>query len=439
MHPMPANRRWVTPLLPSTSLTVRTSGLPRRPSPMTRIALIPSSYPPALGGVEELTRHLALALSAAGDEVEVWTGHHDDRLAETAEIRDRLVVRRLPFPLPATNWPSVRRSATTGVETLFSLRSAVAAFRPDLLHVQCFGPNGVYATALSRLSGLPLVITLQGETVMDDADIFETSRVLRFSLRSAIRRASVVTGCSAFTLADAEARFGLGHGVDGWSRTVSTSTTNRGERPPRHHWRRSGSPICSRWESGREEGVRSPARRLCLARCDPARRGRPGDRRRRPRPCRPPRHAGELGVTDGVHFVGRLDRGEVADAMAGAEALVVPSRLEPFGIVILEGWRAGTAVVATNRGGPPELVRDGKDGVLVDPFDVSGFAGALEMLLGDATRRNAIARAGRKRVAAFAWSEVAGRYRALYAEVLPERRAVLHGGMQRADQGEWVR
>ena len=38
---------------------------------MTRVALLPSAYPPALGGVEELTRHLALALVEAGDQVEV--------------------------------------------------------------------------------------------------------------------------------------------------------------------------------------------------------------------------------------------------------------------------------------------------------------------------------------------------------------------------------
>jgi glycogen synthase len=179
---------------------------------MTRIALIPSSYPPSLGGVEELTRHLALSLVDAGDQVEVWTGHPDDSTPETAEIRDGMVVRRLPMPLPATNWSALRRSATTGSRTLFSLRSAAAAFRPDVLHVQCFGPNGTYATALSRITGIPLVISLQGETLMDDADIFETSRVLRASLRRGLRTASAVTGCSAFTLADAERRFGLAVG-----------------------------------------------------------------------------------------------------------------------------------------------------------------------------------------------------------------------------------
>src|SRR5580698_3187481 len=176
---------------------------------MTRIALLPSSYPPSLGGVEELTRHLAQALVEAGDQVEVWTPHPDDATPETVEVLDGLVVRRLPMPLPATNLAAIRRTAVTGTRTLFSLRNAVAAFRPDVLHVQCFGPNGAYAHALSRLSSLPVVITLQGETLMDDTDIFDISRVLRSSLRSSLRGAAAVTGCSAFTLADAEDRFGL--------------------------------------------------------------------------------------------------------------------------------------------------------------------------------------------------------------------------------------
>ena len=48
--------------------------------------------------------------------------------------------------------------------------------------------------------------------MMDDADIFEVSTVLRAALRSGIKRAAAVTACSAFTLADAEYRFGLERG-----------------------------------------------------------------------------------------------------------------------------------------------------------------------------------------------------------------------------------
>jgi glycogen(starch) synthase len=410
---------------------------------MSRIALLPSSYPPALGGVEELTRHLALALTAAGDEVEVWTGHLDDRQAETAEIRDGLVVRRMPMPLPATNWSSLRRSATTGVDTLFSLRSAVAAFRPDVLHVQCFGPNGAYATALSHLTGIPLVITLQGETLMDDSDIFEISRVLRFALRRGIRNAKAVTGCSAFTLADANARFGLPRGS---GRVVPNGVdlTEIGGGAVPERVARLGRPYV--FALGRV--VEKKGFDLLLtayAALDPDQRDRAdvvvaGDG---PVLAQLRSQAADLGIAAHVHFVGRLDRREVAGAMAGAELLVVPSRLEPFGIVILEGWRAGTAVVATDRGGPAELIENGTDGVLVDPSDTTAFAGALGSLLEDRARRAALARQGRARVAAFGWPEVAERYREIYAEIspgrAPESATPRDGGVHHAGRGESVR
>jgi glycogen(starch) synthase len=394
---------------------------------MTRIALLPSAYPPSLGGVEELTRHLALSLTDAGDQVEVWTGLGDDDKPETVEILDGLVVRRLPMPLPATNWPSLRRTVSTGSRTLRSLRRAADAFRPDVLHVQCFGPNGAYATALSRMIRRPLVVTLQGETMMDDADIFDESRSLRAALRSGLKRASAVTACSAFTLSDAEARFGLEPG--------------RGQVIPNgvslDHHAPSGRPITDpdRWtpvpgDPGRRyilalgrvvekkgfdlllaayAGIGRDQRVACdlvIAGDGAALGGLQG-------------MAAELGVTDRVHFVGRLTRHDVAAAMRGAAVFVMPSRLEPFGIVILEAWRAGVAVVASSRGGASEFVDDGVTGILVDPFDTSAFSVALDRLLGDAPERESIAAAGFARVQAFDWPEVTERYRAIYASVTP--------------------
>jgi glycogen synthase len=386
---------------------------------MTRIALLPSAYPPALGGVEELTRHLALALAEAGDQVEVWTLHGDDARPESVELRDLLVVRRFPMPLPGRKWSSIRRSTTIGPRSLAALRRAVTAFRPDVLHVQCFGPNGAYATALARLTGLPLVVTLQGETMMDDSDIFESSRVLRMSLRSGLRRAAAVTGCSAFTLADAERRFGLvpgrgqviPNGVDLNEADSGGDGPTDGPVPPDRPYilavgrvvEKKGFDLLLAAYAGMDESLRRAD--LVI--------GGAGAALEDLRVL-----AGTLGVAERVHFVGRLTRGQVARFTAEAQLLVVPSRLEPFGIVILEGWRAGVAVVATSRGGPPEFVHDGQDGVLVDPFDTSALASTLEGLLSDDDRRHAIAAAGRARVESYAWPVIAGRYREVYDTVV---------------------
>jgi glycosyltransferase involved in cell wall biosynthesis len=421
---------------------------------MTRIALLPSSYPPSLGGVEELSRHLALSLRAAGDHVEVWTGQPDDAEPETVEILDGLVVRRLPMPLPATNWSAIHRTATTGLRSLFSLRSAVAAFRPDVLHVQCFGPNGAYAVPLSRLTGLPLVITLQGETLMDDADIFDTSRVLRHALRTGIRHAAAVTGCSAFTLADAESRFGLEAGRgSAIPNGVDLADDPDGVGARTDALRAAGAPdrpyVLALGRVVEKKGfdlliaafaAMGPGQRavdLVIAGSGTA---LPSLRQ----------DAVALGVADRVHFVGKLSRDDVAAMMAGAELFVMPSRMEPFGIVVLEAWRAGVAVVATDRGGAPEFVRDSVDGVLVDPFDTTGFSLAMADLLGDPVRREGIAAAGRARVGAFAWPVVAERYREVYASVVDGTGGAAHhrgtgheGGVAadhaRTHQGEAVR
>jgi glycogen(starch) synthase len=395
--------------------------------------------------VEELTRHLALALGDAGDQVEVWTLRSDDSAPETVEILDGIVVRRLPMPLPATNWPAIRRSTVTGPRTLLSLRSAVAAFRPDVLHVQCFGPNGAYATALSRLTGRPLVVTLQGETLMDDTDIFDSSRSLRASLRAGLRRASAVTGCSAFTLADAEERFGLepGRGQVIFNGVALEDREHDGSAP--------APPVLAARDPDRPyifalgRIVEKKGFDLLLAayaaiddRCRTADlviagtgAGLDGLRRL----------TAELGLDGQVHFVGRLDRKQVAQAMGGAALFVMPSRLEPFGIVILEAWRAGVAVLASSRGGAPEFVRDGQDGVLVDPFDTRGFSRALEHLLAEPEGRGAIAEAGHARVGEFAWPRIADEYRTIYSSVSPP---VIGGAgspraTTRSRQGEAVR
>ena len=126
----------------------------------------------------------------------------------------------------------------------------------------------------------------------------------------------------------------------------------------------------------------------------------------------------ELHIAGQVCFLGRLSRTEVARAMDHAEVFVMPSRLEPFGIVVLEAWRAGRAVIATSRGGAPEFVEDGSTGLLVDPFDTAALGAAMDRLLGEPGLGKALGRAGRARVAAFDWPTIAQHYQACYAAVL---------------------
>ena len=137
-----------------------------------RVALLPSAYAPSVGGVEELTRRLAGRLVAGGDQVEVWTIRHPAELPAD-ELVDGLRVRRFTLPMPRAHPAALARLPGPAAAALLALSRAAREFRPDLLHVQCFSANGIYATALAAGRRLPLVVSLQGETVMDDHDIYQ--------------------------------------------------------------------------------------------------------------------------------------------------------------------------------------------------------------------------------------------------------------------------
>src|SRR5207244_4255122 len=77
--------------------------------------------------------------------------------------------------------------------------------------------------------------------------------------------------------------------------------------------------------------------------------------------------AAELGVSESVSFLG--GREDVPEIVRSLDVLLVPSWEEPFGRTILEGMAMEVPVIATNVGGPPEIVADGKDGLLLPPHD----------------------------------------------------------------------
>jgi alpha-maltose-1-phosphate synthase len=128
----------------------------------------------------------------------------------------------------------------------------------------------------------------------------------------------------------------------------------------------------------------------------------------------------------GVYWIQKmLQPAEVRQFLSHATVFVCPSVYEPLGIVNLEAMACGTAVVASDVGGIPEVVDDGTTGLLVhyDQADEStfrvGLADAVNTLLGDPDRAKAMGVAGRERaVTEFSWTSVAEQTLAVYRSVL---------------------
>jgi glycogen(starch) synthase len=88
----------------------------------------------------------------------------------------------------------------------------------------------------------------------------------------------------------------------------------------------------------------------------------------------------------------------MARRYAAADILAVPSRYEPFGIVILEGMLHGLAIVAANVDGPAEILEHGRTGLLFPPRDIKALSSALQRLLKNPDERNALGRAAARQV-----------------------------------------
>ena len=123
--------------------------------------------------------------------------------------------------------------------------------------------------------------------------------------------------------------------------------------------------------------------------------------------------SGEVGAAEGeeirscvaeaglaASLLGPLEADHVQRWLASSQIFVLPSYLEGQPLAVLEAMAAGLAVVATRVGANPDVIRDGIDGLLVEPGDVAGLADAITRLVSDPRLRSRLGTAARARVEA---------------------------------------
>ena len=130
------------------------------------------------------------------------------------------------------------------------------------------------------------------------------------------------------------------------------------------------------------------------------------------------RRAQELGATGAIVFLNSVPRWQIVDLMRACDIVVVPSRNEPFGIVVLEAWAAGKPVVATLAGGPREFIRRDVNGFLVDP-NPGALAHGIGSLLANHEHCRRLGANGRRAVEdTFHWNNVAAFTEGVYQVAL---------------------
>jgi glycosyltransferase involved in cell wall biosynthesis len=124
----------------------------------------------------------------------------------------------------------------------------------------------------------------------------------------------------------------------------------------------------------------------------------------------------ETGMEDSVILTGYVPQSDLPALYSGAVCFVYPSYFEGFGLPPLEAMKCGAPTIVGNNTSLPEVVGDA--GILIDPFDISAIAAAIERLIDDSDFRHQLAVKGLARARMFDWHETARQTLDIYKQVV---------------------
>ena len=329
---------------------------------------------PQVGGMTVMAERLLSNLRDRGHGIAVVTRRDSADLPRQAQWHG-ISVHRFPF------WQALSGARPGEVAALrHEVAALKAAFAPDLVHLNGFGPSALFHLETARAHPVPLIVALHSANTLSSAP--------GAVARQLLEKADWVVACSRAMMAEAR------HSVPA---IASSSSVVYNGADPRE---REPLPLPDEprllclGDLEPHKGFDLALHTLALLRARfPALRltvGGEGSAR-----AELERLAVAAGVRDGVDFLGAVPHDEVPDVIDGATVVLVPSRRESFGLVALEAALAARPVVATRVGGLEEVVSHGEAGLLVEPESSAALAEAVARLLADrdlAVRLGAAAR-----------------------------------------------
>jgi glycosyltransferase involved in cell wall biosynthesis len=128
--------------------------------------------------------------------------------------------------------------------------------------------------------------------------------------------------------------------------------------------------------------------------------------------------AGSLGLASRVELTGWLTHDEVLAAIASADAVLIPSEWEPFGLVALQAAQCARPAIASRVDGLPEVIEDGVTGLFAEAGDAAGFATHVRRLFNEPDLARSLGDAARKRAQErFGVTRMLDAYERLYEQI----------------------
>ncbi|HEX5404820.1 MAG TPA: glycosyltransferase family 4 protein [Pseudonocardiaceae bacterium] len=393
-----------------------------------RVLMLSWEYPPVVvGGLGRHVHALATRLAAQGHDVVVLCRHESGTDASTHPTQDTVAERvrvvrvaedppHLAFERDLVAW-----TLAMGHAMIRAAHRLLRGWRPDVVHAHDWLVTHP-AVAVADQLGVPLVATVHATEAGRHAGWL--SQPLNQQVHSVewwlANRADALVTCSTAMRREVahlfdvepEAITVIHNGIQAraWRIGATEVAAVRRQHGP------DGTPLLLffgrlEWEKGVHDLIaalpriraRHPGTRLVVA-------GKGRQEQELLAVARKHR------VRRAVDFVGHLSDRELRAALAAADAVVLPSRYEPFGIVALEAAAAGAPLVASTAGGLGEVVIDGRTGVAFPPGNVPAMADAVHTVLADPAAARTRARAARGRLAVdFDWDRIATATADVYA------------------------
>jgi N-acetyl-alpha-D-glucosaminyl L-malate synthase BshA len=361
---------------------------------------------PTYGGSGAVATELGLALARRGHEVHFITYAYPFRLRGWAE---RVFFHEVDtvtghYPL-FEHYPYTLALASKQHEV--ALREKL-----DVLHVHYAIPHATTAylarEMLRPTRKLPVITTLHGTDITLVGQELGFFEITRFS----IEQSDQVTAVSTYLRDETVRAFGVKRDIAVIPNFVNTEEYQPGEPGCRDGLAPSGHMVLTHTSNFREvKRVRDVVRIFArVRRALPATLLMIGDG---PDRADAEQEARELQVDKDVRFLGRLD--SVVDLLQATDLFLLPSQTESFGLAALEAMACGSPVVATRVGGIPEVVEDGRTGILELPGSVEAMARRAIELLRDPERHRIMSQAALEKAKEYSAERIVPMYESLYA------------------------
>lgn len=367
---------------------------------------------PVIGGMETHAHELGLELTARGHKVEILTAnmdHSGSRAGKQEEMIDGILVRRYPV------WLRLGKFAS------FWPRFVSDLSRYDIIHVQSMRqPHTDLGLVFGKLNGKKVVFSTQSPLHKGTHGRLMEIAILAYD-NIVLPLISRFYDC-IYAHHQAEKEYLVAHGVP--ERLVRVVHLGVGREAFRE-WpggffkkirRRGGKILLFVGRLSNMKGLDLLLRAFSIA----------GKKHRNWQLVlvgpdggeldKLKRLQAELGVRN-VHFWGTLTEGDVEKACADADLFVLPSIYEPYGLVLIKAMAKGVPAIAMDRGGPTEIIKDGKTGLL-SKYDPKSLSACMELLFSDDKLRKRMGASAKKWSRKFTLKKMVDEYERSYLEVL---------------------